>query len=689
VKRQALQLLFSVNTFAAAMLALYIGFALGLPRPYWAMTTAYIVSQPLSGALRSKGIYRIFGTMLGGSVALLLIPPLANAPVLLSLAMALWVAICLYLSLLDRTPRAYIFMLAGYTAAIIGFPVAPAPTGIYDVVVARVEEIGLGVISATVIHSLLFPQAVGPALTRRIQAWINDARTWSLDVLAGADLPATDHERRKLAADIIQIRILSTHLPFDTSNLKETTLAMRTLQDRMSFLLPLMSAVGDRLRVLRAAGASPPALEAAVADVKAWLSSPEGSRADGEALVGRLATLSPPLGQGAPWSDLVLENLQDRLSQYIRAVEDVRDLRSAIQAGSRRLPATLDRSAPLRLSAGLHRDRYLAFLSGLAVFAAVIACCSLWIGLSWQEGSVAALSAAIFSSFFAFQDDPAPTIGIFLKYTLYSIPITALYQFAILPRIDGFPMLALSLAPPFLIAGYCIANPKFTVPALAMAIGVGNGLALAETFSADFAGFLSTNISQVVGLFAALVATQLCRSVGADFSARRILRSGWREIARVADSAQSVNRTELTVRMLDRVGLLASRLTPNDPRAGPATADALNDVRVSLNVQELGIAEAPGTRGREHARHLLAGVARGYRTLARAPASEIHGVSRPTLEPALLTDLDECLCAAAEHAASSAQMRGVARALVSLRRTLFPEAAPYAPAAHSPMESPT
>jgi uncharacterized membrane protein YccC len=58
-------LLFSANSFAAAMLALYIALALGLPRPYWALTTAYIVSQPLSGAVRSKAVYRVAGTVLG------------------------------------------------------------------------------------------------------------------------------------------------------------------------------------------------------------------------------------------------------------------------------------------------------------------------------------------------------------------------------------------------------------------------------------------------------------------------------------------------------------------------------------------------------------------------------------------------------------------------------------------------
>lgn len=46
--------LFSAKTFAAAMIALYIGLALELPRPYWAMATVYIVSNPFVGATRSR-----------------------------------------------------------------------------------------------------------------------------------------------------------------------------------------------------------------------------------------------------------------------------------------------------------------------------------------------------------------------------------------------------------------------------------------------------------------------------------------------------------------------------------------------------------------------------------------------------------------------------------------------------------
>jgi uncharacterized membrane protein YccC len=135
--------LFSVKTFIAAMLAVYIALAIGLDRPYWAMATVYIVSQPLTGALRSKALYRLLGTIIGAAATIVLVPNLVDAPELLCAAFALWTGFCLYIAQLDRTPRSYVFLLAGYTAAFIGFPTVTAPATIWDVAVSRVEEIWL------------------------------------------------------------------------------------------------------------------------------------------------------------------------------------------------------------------------------------------------------------------------------------------------------------------------------------------------------------------------------------------------------------------------------------------------------------------------------------------------------------------------------------------------------------------
>src|SRR6267143_4170895 len=67
-------IVFALKTFAAAMLALIIAVWLDLPRPYWAMTTVYITSQPLAGATSSKAFYRVLGTLIGASATVAMLP---------------------------------------------------------------------------------------------------------------------------------------------------------------------------------------------------------------------------------------------------------------------------------------------------------------------------------------------------------------------------------------------------------------------------------------------------------------------------------------------------------------------------------------------------------------------------------------------------------------------------------------
>ncbi|STR62254.1 fusaric acid resistance domain protein [Klebsiella michiganensis] len=114
-------LLYSVRSFAAAMLAYYVALAIGLERPSWAIITVYIVSQTSVGASLSRSLYRLAGTVAGAGATVLIVPTFVNTPILCSVILAGWITFCLYLSLLERTPRAYAFVLAGYTASLIGF----------------------------------------------------------------------------------------------------------------------------------------------------------------------------------------------------------------------------------------------------------------------------------------------------------------------------------------------------------------------------------------------------------------------------------------------------------------------------------------------------------------------------------------------------------------------------------------
>jgi uncharacterized membrane protein YccC len=63
----------------------------------------------------------------GAGATVLIVPTFVNTPILCSVMLTGWITFCLYLSLLERTPRAYAFVLAGYTASLIGFPAVADP----------------------------------------------------------------------------------------------------------------------------------------------------------------------------------------------------------------------------------------------------------------------------------------------------------------------------------------------------------------------------------------------------------------------------------------------------------------------------------------------------------------------------------------------------------------------------------
>jgi|UPI0003FED9F8 hypothetical protein len=175
--------LFSSNSFIAAMLAIYFAFRLGLERPYWAMLTVYLTAQPFAGAVRSRAVYRFVGTLLGACVALALVPILVDQPALLSVAVTAWAGLCLYISLQDRTPRSYAFLLAGYTATTIAFSSVNVPAMVFVTALSRVEEILLGIGCATLVHTLLFPSDVTTPVLKSLCAALSDAFARTTDVL--------------------------------------------------------------------------------------------------------------------------------------------------------------------------------------------------------------------------------------------------------------------------------------------------------------------------------------------------------------------------------------------------------------------------------------------------------------------------------------------------------------------------
>jgi uncharacterized membrane protein YccC len=680
------ELLFSGKSFAAAMLAMYLASRAGLPRPFWALMTTYIVAHPLAGAVRSKAVYRFCGTLIGSTATVLLVPALSNAPELLTLVLALWVGLCLSISLLDRTPRSYVFMLAGYTAALIGFPSVQTPLALFDTAVARVEEIGLGIFCATLVHSLVLPAGLAPTVLGLLDRTLQDARKWLGDLLqpagrsSNADPKRLDDDRRRLAGDITQLRLLSTHVPFDTTHLRWTAGAIRAMQDRVAALTPALSAVEDRLQALeQAEGRLAPDVAAVLSQAAQWLREEAEPTGDAATRAERLQALRRAIDalsatpanaeQQTPWGRALRIGLAGRLEELVDGWTACAQLRLDIDEG-------LKGAAPLRRTAALgsrvlHRDYGMALLSALAAVIAICLCGAFWIVTGWPMGSAATMMAAVFCCFFATMDDPVPAIHGFLKWTLLSIPISALYVLVLMPTVQDFGMLVVICAPLFLLLGLYLPRPTHFMPAMAMIFGVAGTLALHDTASSDLVSFLNSMIGQIVGVVVAARVTRLVRSVGADWSARRIQRATWRELGDMAASSQPqyAQSDAYAVRMLDRIGLLAPRIAQAGGTVeGVAANDALRDLRMGADIAVLQRvrAQLPLTTSAA----LLGGISRFFRQ-----RSEGRMNPRP---PGLLPQIDEALNAMLEarDTAASSTSRAAVTALVGLRRNLFPDAPP-------------
>ena len=666
---------FSIKTCAAAVLALYLAMWIDLPRPYWALGTVYITSQMLAGATRAKALYRVLGTLLGAVVSIVLVPNLVDAPELLTLAIALWVSVCLYVSLLDRTPRSYLMMLAGYTAALIGFPTVGEPGTMFDTAVARAEEITLGILCASLVNTIVLPQSVAPLITARLELWLRDARGWVGDGL-GRARPTTDTQakRLQLASDAIAFDALATPLRYDMTGAERSVDAMATLRQHMLMVLPIVSAVVDRIETLERERAVPVRVRALLDEMAAWIASGTTDPAEAARLRTAADVVDPALNGRLSWTDLVVASLVARLRDFIDLRQDARLLQRHIVDGT-----PVREALAFRYTAAArtirHRDHGMAIRSAVGVFVVVLLTCGIWIATGWPDGAGAPMMASVGCCFYAAQDDPAPSILGFANSAVLGAVVAAIYLFGVLPQATSFEMVALALAPALILCGVCMTQPRTAPMAMGAAVNGSAVIALQSSYTGDFAAFANSAVAIIVGMWVATLVTRLVRSVGAGWSARRLRAVNRRSLARAAERHGAQSGLELAAIMLDRVGLLAPRLAALPPEDAEWTADLLAEVRVGINVVELRRDRRQlSTEARAAVERLLAAMARYYDGSAVRPPAE------------LLAVIDAALDSAATDPHQTAH-RAALMGLVGIRRGLFPEAPPYRSGLTAPLET--
>ena len=545
------ELLFSLKTFAAALLALWIAFLWNLRQPYWAMLTVLIVAQPYTGMVRSKALYRFVGTFVGAAMAIFLVPNLVNLPLLLVVALGLWIALCLYLSLIDGTPRSYAYILSGYTVALIGFPSVLHPNGIFDTALARVEEVSLGILATFVINELFFPRSAVDLYFGRASSLLEKIRKTAEEILEtppGTDL--LEAARGRLSVEQVGLAPLAIFASYDTRNPGRLR-TIDLLRYKMGHLLPQLSEVVRHVERIREE--YPESLEDCrklLATARTWIRETEVS-----SVPSFRNAVGGPHGLPTP-SELALDNLSARLREFGISLSECLRLRQ-----DQRAPDPTEEV----FQEPPHRDHLLAALSAFSIFLTVLAVSSFWILTEWPDGATATMMAAVATSFFAAQDDPAPAILRFMTFLTGGSVMGILFLYALLPMAQDFLTLSLLLAIVLIPAGIFLGRPETTIPVLAFSIGFGGLIALSSTYHANFTASMNAAIAQTVGVLLAAVLTRLVRSVGAHVSVRRLYRADLKDLAGIAAMEESSPLSGALARIVDRTAQLALRLQALPP----------------------------------------------------------------------------------------------------------------------------
>jgi uncharacterized membrane protein YccC len=562
------------------------------------------------------------------------------------------------------------FVLSGYTAALIGFPSVLAPATVFDTAVSRVEEITLGVVCAAIVHSLVFPKSVLSVFEQKLRATMADTRRWLADGLTRQASPDVEMERRRIAADISELYVLGTSLRFDTSLHRPEIGTIRAFDRKIVALLPLVSAIEDRLTLLRRMGPLDAKLARAVDGVYDWLNAKEPSGGSRPAkLKEACVAATPSVGPQSSWADLVTVNICVRLIELIDTWQANLGFADYL-ADPGRGPSADVRAAAAEIGPKpMHTDPGIALLTGLAAGVAMSICAFFWIATAWPEGSAAIAFAAVACTLFAAQDDPTPTIRNITLMLALCIPIVFVYQFFVLPAIGGFVLLCVVLAFVLIPAGLLMAIPAYAPVGLALALGFCVELSLQTSYTADLAAIINSNSAFVLGGVAALIVTRLMRVIGTQESARRLLRAIYRDLADLAAGRSHPTREQWASRMMDRVALLLYRQPRFEPRPRHEFADALEDLRLGVNMIETqAMAPTMSRPAQDALAAMFTGLAAHFGALA-------HGRLAP-LGGDLLQKID---IAVGEVTACTAATHACIAAIVGLRQTLYPEVPAYQP----------
>ena len=458
------------KALAATFLALGVAMKLDLPQPRTAMTTVFIVMQPQSGMVFAKSFYRICGTLMGLVVMLALLGLFAQQPELFITSTALWVGICTAGAVRNRNFRSYGFVLAGYTAALIGFPASQHPDGAFLSALTRVAEVVVGIVCAGAVSGLVFPQYAGSQMCSTVRTRFSAFVEYVSASLSGrTDRAQIEAINARFVADIVGFEATRSVAVFESPDsrmrsrrLSRLNIEFMTASTRFHALHQLM----NRLRDARASDAID-ALEPYFKEIAPLLDKsgePVLTAADAAHAAAQLEAYKAELPKRVRATRTELEARRDvplldfdtaseLLYRFIDDLHAYAATYASLAVDTHERERWIERYEP-------KTNAMAAGVAGVRAVIVMILLGAFWMTTAWPSGSILVLMGGTISALASSSPYPTRTAFQMAGGTVLASLMGMVVVFGFYPHIDGFPLLCAALTPFLLLGAYMTARPK-------------------------------------------------------------------------------------------------------------------------------------------------------------------------------------------------------------------------------------
>ncbi len=434
---------FALRIWIAMMLALWVAFWLQLDSASSAATCVAILAQPKRGQALSKAVYRLVGTLIGAAVSLVVVALFGQDRVLLLVSFTVWLGLCVFVAQYLQDTRAYGAMLSGYTVAIIALAQIDAPQDAFDSAAARVAAIVVGIVAITFINDALASPSTWRALLPTLTSAWNATRAYAAESLEKGDLGVA--RTADLIRTIAPMRADASAIAGELDDGRYRAAGARSC-------IAALYAMAAAIRTVAAAAAHlerrSPAVEEAIATCRRIAQAPDPSELD---------------AQDERLRQLVDEAIRDgdRPLDEIVVLQRALDFACAATFARDGLQALADGHVPLRDAVlPTQRDFPIAFRGALRVAIGFGITAALFIALGLPESSFAIVQIAATAALSSTTPDPKKFAnGVLAGMTLAAIS-AGIARFTILNGVQGFPMLAMAMAPVIFLGCFLSLNPK-------------------------------------------------------------------------------------------------------------------------------------------------------------------------------------------------------------------------------------